>query len=58
MLVDDTEIFLKKKKNKKQKYGWVQYKNLPEDERQSLVKCRKNYAKMRKNKTASKIKTV
>ena len=30
MLVDDTEIFLKKKKNKKQKYGWVQYKNLPE----------------------------
>ena len=44
-------------KNKKQKYGWEQYKNLPEDERQSLVECRKNYAKMRKKKTAS-IKTV
>ena len=29
-------------KNKKQKYGWEQYKNLPEDERQSLVECRKN----------------
>ena len=56
--MDDTEIFLKNKKNKKQKYGWEQYKNIPEDEKQSLVKCRKNYAKMRKNKTASKIKTV
>ena len=37
-------------KNKKQKYGWEQYKNLPEDERQILVECRKNYAKMRKKK--------
>ena len=41
-------------KNKKQKYGWEQYKNLPEDERQSLVECRKNYAKMRKKNCFNK----
>ena len=35
-------------RRKDKKYGWEQYKNLSEDEKEKLVECRKNI-KMRKN---------
>ena len=41
MLVKDIEIFCKKTKIKKRKYGHKQYKNLPEDEKQRLAELRK-----------------
>ena len=42
-LVRDIKLFLKKKK--KQQYGLERYKNLPEDEKQSLLSIEKNVIK-------------
>ena len=41
MLVKDIEIFCKKTKIKKRKYGHKQYKNLPKDEKQRLAELRR-----------------
>ena len=38
------------KKPKKRQYSREQYTNLPEDGKQRLVECRKNYSKMQKIK--------
>ena len=46
-LVKDIKVVLKKKKEEKQQYGFEQYKNLPEDEKQKLVKYRKKHYKTR-----------
>ena len=40
-LVKDSKVFLKKKKKKKRKYSLEQYKNLPNNEKENLVECRK-----------------
>ena len=45
MLVNDIEIFLKKKTEKGQ-YGCEHYKNLPKDEKQKIVEYRKKYSRM------------
>ena len=37
MLKNNIEIFLKKKKNKKRQYNYQKYRNLSEDEKQTLV---------------------
>ena len=47
-LVKDINVFLRKKKKKKQQYGREWYKNLPEDKKQKLAECRKIHYKMRK----------
>ena len=46
-LVRGIKAFPKKKKEKKKKrdYGQVQYKNLPEDDKQKLIGYRKHYVK-------------
>ena len=38
-----------KKQKKNWQYGNVQYKNLPEDEKQKLVEYRRKYYEMRKD---------
>ena len=43
-LVKDIKVFLNKKKKKLQ-YGPGRYKNLPVDEKQKLMECRKNITK-------------
>ena len=48
MLVNDIEIFLKRKRKKCQ---YDQYKNLTEDKKQRLVEYGKNYCRMQKIKT-------
>ena len=48
-LVKDINVFLRKKKKKKEQYGSERYKTLPEGEKQKLVEYRKKYYKMRKN---------
>ena len=40
-LVKDNKVFPKQKKKKKWHYGPEQYKNLPENEKQTLVEYRK-----------------
>ena len=42
------KIYLKKKKKKKWQYDCERYKNLSEDEKQTLVEYRKKYYRMRK----------
>ena len=44
----DINIFLNKKKEKKQQYDSERYKNLPEDEKQKLAEYRQKYYRMRK----------
>ena len=44
------KIFLMKKKTNNQQYGCYHCKNLLEDEKQKLVKYRKQYYRMRKKK--------
>ena len=44
----DIKIFLKKEKEKNQKYGCERYKNLS-DEKEKIVEYRKKYYRMRKN---------
>ena len=38
---DIKDFLLKKKKKKQQQYGHERYKNLPENEKQKLIECRK-----------------
>ena len=47
MLINNRNLS-EEEKNKKHQYDRELYKNLPEDENQSLVEYRKNYSKMRK----------
>ena len=50
MLVNDLEIFLKKGKTKSVNMFVSDKKNLPEEEKQSLIEYRRSYSKMQKNK--------
>ena len=45
----DSSAFQKKKKKKKQQYGRGQDKNLPENEKLSILSIEKKYFKIRKN---------
>ena len=45
-----TKIFLRNKKNKKQKHSLERYKNLSENKKKMLAQCRKRYQKIQKNK--------
>ena len=47
----------KEDKNKKRQFTCKWYKNIPEDEKQSLVEYRKNYSKTWKIRTVSQMKT-
>lgn len=49
MLVNNIEIFFKKRKTKKCKYSRERYENLPEYEKQRLAEYRKRYSKMQKS---------
>ena len=49
---------LQEKKEKKRQYGHEQYKNLPEDEKQKHVECRKKYYKMRKKSLITIIRNI
>ena len=51
MVVNNIEIFLQNKKNKKRQCARKRYRTLPEDVKQGLVKYRKNYSKIHKEKT-------
>ena len=57
MLINVTQIFLKNRKTKSENIVKNNIKILPEDEKQRQVEYHINYCKMRKNRTASKIKT-
>ena len=58
MLVNDKEIFLKKRKHKKRLYGCKRYKTFPDNkENPRLVECRNKYSKMWENGTVSQTKT-
>ena len=45
-VLNNVEIFLKKKKTKKRQHGHELYRNLSEDEKQRLVENRKNYSRI------------
>ena len=45
-VLNNVEIFLKKKKTKKRPHGHELYRNLSEDEKQRLVENRKNYSRI------------
>ena len=55
MLKNNIEIFLKKKKNKKRQYNYQKYRNLSEDEKQTLVQYGK---KMFQNAKVNKGKLI
>ena len=45
-VLNNVEIFLKKKKIKKRQHGRELYRSLSEDEKQRLVENRKNYSRI------------
>ena len=53
----DIKVFPKKKNRRRCEYERDRYKNLTEDEKQSLGEYGKKYYKVLKNRTASQIKT-
>ena len=55
MLKNNIEMFLKKKKTKKRQYNYQKYRNLSEDEKQTLVQYGK---KMFQNAKVNKGKLI
>ena len=57
-LLKNIKNFLNKRKTRKIQYGYDQYKNLLEDEKQNQVEYREIYSEIWKNENASHIKKL